>query len=316
MEYFLNSGIWSSVFAVPDTVVDNYIKLANEASIKVLLYVLKNNGQKIDEKRISDTLNISVSSVQEAFVFWENANVFTKISVKTDEQIKEKKNVMRTVLSEPVKKSVKCDNNMNPTEIAERVEKSEEIKILFLMTEKDYGRPLNHTEQRTLIWIHDYLGLSTDVILMLAAYCISIDKGNIHYIETIAADWAEREINTLERAQQEIKRLAEFNGFNGRIMRIFGMSRKPTSKQQEFIDSWRDKGYSFELIEYAYEKTIERIDKLNFPYINKILENWHQNGFFTKEQIDMGQKQKKESDNKEYSFNMDDIKSLSNNFGE
>ena len=35
---------------------------------------------------------------------------------------------------------------MNPSEIAERVEKSEEIKCLFQMAEESFGRPLNHTE--------------------------------------------------------------------------------------------------------------------------------------------------------------------------
>ena len=141
--------------------------------------------------------------------------------------------------------------NMNPSEIAERIEKSEEIKCLFLMAEESFGRPLNHTEQRIFIWIHDYLGLSTDVILMLTAYCISVDKGNIKYIETIAVDWNEREINTLEAAQSEIKRLEEYGSFNRQIMKAFGMNRKPTSKQQEYIDSWKVKNYNIELIEYA-----------------------------------------------------------------
>ena len=150
-----------------------------------------------------------------------------------------------------------------------------------------FGRPLTHTEQSIFIWIHDYLGLSTDVILMLTAYCISIEKGNIRYIETIAADWADREINNLETAQDEIKRLEEYSGFNRKIMKIFGMNRKPTSRQQEYINTWKEKNYNIELIEYAYEKTIESIDKLNFPYINKILENWYENGLLTKSQIDL-----------------------------
>ncbi len=34
MEYFVNAGSWGAVFAVPNAVVDNYIKLANEALIK------------------------------------------------------------------------------------------------------------------------------------------------------------------------------------------------------------------------------------------------------------------------------------------
>ena len=54
MEYFLNAGNFGSVFAVPISVVDNYIKLANEASIKVLLYMLRNNEQALSCKNISD----------------------------------------------------------------------------------------------------------------------------------------------------------------------------------------------------------------------------------------------------------------------
>ena len=47
MEYFVNTGIWGEIFAVPNSVVDNYIKLANEAAVKVLLYVLRNNGKNL-----------------------------------------------------------------------------------------------------------------------------------------------------------------------------------------------------------------------------------------------------------------------------
>ena len=46
MEYFLNTGCISSIFAVPKSIVDNYIKLANEASLKVLLYMLRFSEQE------------------------------------------------------------------------------------------------------------------------------------------------------------------------------------------------------------------------------------------------------------------------------
>ncbi|MGN1481678.1 DnaD domain protein [Porcipelethomonas sp.] len=317
MEYFLNTGCFGSVFAVPKSIVDNYIKLANEASIKVLLYMLRYNEQEHSAQKIASALNISVEQVEEAFLFWENANIFSRNNSEM-----ESLPVVEPAEKETPKKarSVPAGRqnfNMNPSEIAERVEKSEEIKCLFLMAEESFGRPLNHTEQRIFIWIHDYLGLSTDVILMLTAYCISVDKGNIKYIETIAADWNEREINTLEAAQKEIKRLEEYGSFNSKIMKAFGMNRKPTSKQQEYIDSWKAKNYSIELIQYAYEKTIEAIDKLNFPYINKILENWYQNGLVTKELIDGNKKNSPaKTEEKNYSFDLNDIKSLVNNFGD
>lgn len=318
MEYFLNAGIFGSVFAVPNAVVDNYIKLANESSVKVLLYVLRNSNQTLSSATIASALNITENQVEEAFVFWENANIFPK-TASFDNKIEKSVISEPTVQSVPQKKSVRqerADYNINPSEIAERLEASEDIKCLFMMSEQAFARPLTHTEQRGLIWIHDYLGLSTEVILMLTAFCISSEKGNIKYIETVAADWTDREINTLELAQSEIKRLEESQGYNSKIMKIFGMNRKPTSKQQTFIDDWKEKGYSIELIEYAYEKTIDAIDKLNFPYINKILENWYSQGLITKAQIDEYKKPEADSQKKEYSFDLDEYKSLVNNFGD
>ena len=327
MEYFLNIGCISSIFAVPKSIVDNYIKLANEASLKVLLYMLRFSEQEHTAQSIASALNITTEQVDEAFIFWENANIFSK--TKPDTQTAEKAGTGKTPVPD-VKTQVKSKKshartqsvNMNPSEIAERVEKSEEIKCLFQMAEESFGRPLNHTEQRIFIWIHDYLGLSTDVILMLTAYCISVDKGNIRYIETIAADWNEREINTLEAAQEEVKRLEEYSSYNRQIMKAFGMNRKPTSKQQEYIDKWKEKNYSMELIQYAYERTVETIEKLNFPYINKILNNWYQEGLITKSLVESNSKkfttEKTESktDEKNYSFDLNDIKSLVNNFGD
>lgn len=321
MEHFLNVGILGGVFAVPNSVVDNYIKLANEASIKVLLYMLRNANQSITSAAIAAALNITENQVEEAFIFWENANIFPKAAsvdltaagnsaAKTPEPAPAPVPKKKAVIQERV------DYNINPSEIAQRVESSEDMKCLFTMSEQAFARPLTHSEQRGLIWIHDYLGLSTEVILMLVTFCISTEKGSIKYIETVAADWTEREINTFDKAQSEIKRLEESQGYNNKIMKIFSMNRKPTSKQQTFIDDWKAKGYSFELIEYAYEKTIESIDKLNFPYINKILENWHEQGLSTKSQIDGFKKSDNPERKKEYSFDLNDYKSLVNNFGD
>lgn len=319
MDYCFNGGCWGAVFAVPQSVVDNYIKLANEAAVKVLLFVLRNSGRNFSSEEIAAALNLKENQVEEAFLFWENANILSKGSEPVPLPEKEEKAVP---VEKPVRKSSipsGTSYNLKPTEIAERVKNSEDVRVMFTMAEASFGRPLNHTEQRSFIWMHDYLGMSADVLVTIAAYCISIDKGNIKYIETLASDWSEKGINTLERVQEEIRTQEEKHSFNGRIMKTFGMTRRPTAKQQELIDSWKSKGYSFELIEYAYEKTIEAIDKLNFPYINKILENWYSQGLITKSKIDsesQSRKSGKPEKESEHSYNLDDYKSLVNNFGD
>lgn len=320
MEYFVNAGSWGAVFAVPNAVVDNYIKLANEASLKVLLYILRNNGKKLASDEAACALNLNINQIEEAFIFWENANILKRdekplISSSVSEPVSEEK------IAAPVKKSSIPSGtgySLKPSEIAQRVENSEDVRVMFNMAEASFGRPLNHTEQRSFIWMHDYLGLSADVLITIAAYCISIEKGSIKYIETLASDWSEKGINTLELVQDEIKAQEEKNTFKGRIMKAFGMTRRPTAKQQELIDSWKKKGYSLELIEYAYEKTIEAIDKLNFPYINKVLENWYSQGLITKAKIDGGNNKRNARIEREseHSYDLNELKSFVNNFGD
>ena len=133
--------------------------------------------------------------------------------------------------------------------------------------------------------MHNYLGLKTEVIVTLIYYCISIEKTNSGYIEKIACDWADNEINDLGAAQEEVQRLTKHNDFTGKIMKKFEMIRRPTQKQAEFIAQWQKEGFSLDLIGCAYEKTIEQINKLSFEYINKILLSWKESGFTTVKQV-------------------------------
>lgn len=323
MDYCFNGGCWGAVFAVPQSVVDNYIKLANEAALKVLLYALRHSGRNFSDDEAAQDLNLKKTQIEEAFAFWENANIFSKgavekenVTVQHTEHLVQEKTVRRNSMPSGTA------YNLKPTEIAKRVSECEDVRVMFMMAETSFGRPLNHTEQRSFIWMHDFLGLSADVIITIAAYCVSIEKGNIKYIETTASDWAEKGINTLELVQEEIKAQEEKHSFNGKVMKAFGMQRRPTAKQQEFIDSWKEKGYSIELIEYACEKTIEAIDKINFPYINKILENWYSQGLITKAKIDSESENRKNNKRAEttyddgHSYDIEAYKALANNFGD
>ena len=52
MNYSLDAGAWNSVFAVPSSVVDKYIKLADGASLKLLLYLLRHGGEQFTESSV------------------------------------------------------------------------------------------------------------------------------------------------------------------------------------------------------------------------------------------------------------------------
>ena len=67
-------------------------------------------------------------------------------------------------------------------------------------------------------------------------------------------------------------------------MTLFEMDRRPTSKQQEYIDGWQKSGFSLDLIRVAYEKTRDKMDdKVKFSYLNGILRKWEAAGIRTPE---------------------------------
>ena len=186
---------------------------------------------------------------------------------------------------------------------------SEDIAELFKIAESMLGT-LRNSQMNSLIWMYDYLGLKKEVTLTLTAYCIKIDKTNPAYIEKIACSWAENDINSLAAAQEEVQRLSSANDYMEKIVKLFEMNRRPSTKEREFIEQWKKDGFSTELIHYAYEKTVEQINKLSFAYISKILDSWKSSGFTDVKSVKAAEsafRSKKDKPDRNYSGSDTDI---------
>ena len=55
-------------------------------------------------------------------------------------------------------------------------------------------------------------------------------------------------------------------------------------KQKEIIAGWAEMDISEELIDEAYEKTLNATGKLSFPYMDSILRSWKEKGISSPEQ--------------------------------
>ena len=78
MSYQINLGQWKSVFAVPSSVVDQHIKIASEAQLKVLLYLLRRSDDENSAEQIGEALRLSAEEVQNAVDFWIERDLLTK----------------------------------------------------------------------------------------------------------------------------------------------------------------------------------------------------------------------------------------------
>lgn len=285
MGYQINYG--NQAFVVPGAVADHFLRLANAAQLRVLLYLLRHADTEQSPAQAAAFLRIDEELAEEAFTFWMQAGVLTgdvpQLSVPLTPAAPEAVAVPEKAPAASVQRSSR-EIKLDPSEIATMLEGSQELKDLFALSEKMLGRPLNHMEQRSLLWLHSYLNIRSEVILTLLGYCISIEKYSISYAEAIAIRWEQEGIVTLELAEAEIQRLKKEHTYTEQLCRMFEMKRRPTPKQKEYMDAWQQAGYSMELLQLAYEITVENIEKLNFKYMNTILTDWAGQGVTSAEQ--------------------------------
>ena len=75
------------------------------------------------------------------------------------------------------------------------------------------------------------------------------------------------------------------------VLRMLGVyDRRPSESEGKYIARWSDWGMSDELLRLAYDRTVLRCGKLEWRYMDKILESWHKQGFETVRQVETGDK--------------------------
>ncbi|MBP1562778.1 MAG: DnaD domain protein [Oscillospiraceae bacterium] len=325
MNYSLNAGEWNSVFAVPASVVDKYIKIAGENSLKLLLYLLRHGGKNFSEDKLRSDLGFNeAGELEDAALFWiqrgiiryendgENRALFSE---KTENEQAE-----QLVITESVTQKAHAKEKIKPAlvssgDIAKRINSDSEIKMLFDEAERLYAHPLKSNENQMLITITDHFGLNVGVSLMLLRYCFKIGKTTPAYILSCAQNWSDEGIDSVEAANDKILALEKNNSVCERLCAAMELKSKLTAKMKEFIRVWTEEwSFSEEMIMLCYEKTVNAKQEFKFEYANKILENWKNAGLFTKEAVQSAEAARKKpvktastAKNENSSFDVNDV---------
>lgn len=305
MNYSVNTSMFKSIFAVPTDIVDKHIRLANEHQLKVLLWILRNSPDNPDLDEMCKALKMNPGDVQDYLQYWVLTGVLktdnsepVQTSFPEPKKVKAEKSVVKA--PEPAKVSEKTEilipSKPSSMEIAERIEESPEIGHLFNEAQLKLGKTIGYDGQCTLLLLHDHYGLPTDVLFMLIDYCVSIGKTNYSYIQAVGKDWGTREIDTLDKAAEQISVLRKTNTVWREFAKNAGIvTPRPTMKQAEHLRKWTEElKFSTDMILLAYEEMADHTGKMNFNYIDKILLNWHSKGFKTPEDVDNAAEEKKD----------------------
>lgn len=292
MDFMINPTKWNKSFAVPSEVVDDYIKLAGSVQLKVLLWMMRHSAEDRSFEDLSSAIGVSAPDCIDALNFWKE----TGILVSSDSEIKA--DVVAHEEIPVIKKETSKVNNtkilpeieaVKPTveQIVARGDESEEIRFLFQEAQMRLGKTIGHDGQAVLLMMHDAYGLPVEVIVTIIEYCVSVGKTSTSYIAKMGKDWGEREIDTLEKADEVISELKASDEMWGEFRIRTGISTpRPTSAQMKYLNRWKN-GFKFsiEMILLAYEETANNIQKMSFPYMDKILKNWFEEGLKTPHEV-------------------------------
>ncbi len=181
-------------------------------------------------------------------------------------------------------------------DVLEAMDTDQSFRGLYGEIQRLMGRTLNTEELKILLSFIRYLGLPGDVISVLVCYCRdrARQKGHLRSpsLRTIAKEayaWAERGIDSLEEAAAFIQAQNVRNSRLSRLMQLLQIrGRSLTAAEERYAQSWLDMGFEEEAITMAYERTCLNTGGLNWAYMNKILQRWHQQGLHAAEEIRAG----------------------------
>ena len=181
-------------------------------------------------------------------------------------------------------------------DVVDAMEQDTSFRVLYGEVQRLLGRSLNTEELKILLGFVRYLGLPSDVIAVLVCYCKdrarqrgSLRNPSLRTIEKEAYAWAERGIDTMEEAAAFIQTQNVRNSRLHRLMQILQIrGRSLTPAEERYAASWLDMGFSEEVIGMAYERTCLNTGGLNWAYMNKILQRWHEQGLHTAEDVRAG----------------------------
>ncbi|MBQ6264754.1 MAG: DnaD domain protein [Clostridia bacterium] len=306
----INQNEMDSSFRIPSSIVDKHIRLANEHQLKVLLWIMRNSPDNPDIDEMCKALKMKADDAYDYLQYWvltgvllcddspavSNQPAACKSETKPVKAAEAESVTVKAALVVPAAApgDAPAREYSKPSidEIAARIDESPEISQLFREAQVKLGKTIGYDMQCVLLMMHDYDGLPVEVIFMLIDYCVSIGKTNNSYLASVGRNWGDNEIDTIEKADEKIAKLRSANKVWKEFAEMAGITNpKPTTNQTEYLARWNTEyKFSPDMIFLAYEEMADHTQKMSFPYMDKVLTGWHEQGITTPAQLDTRKK--------------------------
>ncbi|MCR5194836.1 MAG: DnaD domain protein [Pseudobutyrivibrio sp.] len=292
---------------VSNTFIDDFMKDANGEYVKIYLYLLRclnNDGIEFSIGQLADCLDHTEKDVMRALLYWEKVGLL-HLEYTSDNELSGiclvdvngtgssftsvNNAVGLSTATEAVAPAVSSNRQaaVRPSYSADELDafkEEEAVEDLIFATQTYLGRPLSYSDTNTLLFWYDGLHMSLDLIEYLIETCLSNGHNSFHYMDTVARNWAEDGITTVEAARHSS---SSRNNTVYSIMKAFGISgRDLIESELSYIDKWTNT-YSFglDIICEACKRTVVSTNKPSFKYADSILTSWKKSAVKTLDDI-------------------------------
>ena len=313
------------VTVISNKFIDEYMKDANDAQIKVYLYLLRMMSASLatSVSEIADNFNHTEKDVVRALKYWEKIQLLTldydesktlcgvrlKALCKQNQAIAGQSmdgDTRFAVLSDGQKEVVLSKPPIVEAVVTIASKQSQQAKV-------DYTKPTysaddlrdfkNKEETSQLLFVAErYIGRPLSVADMKSILYFSdilrFSDDLIDYLIQYCVDRGKKDFKYIEAVainwadsgittpKQAEKFSSKYDKSVYSIMKELGKSSAPTNKEVEYMNRWiKEYGFSSEIITEACERTVMATDNHRFEYAEGILSNWKKENVHKKSDI-------------------------------
>ncbi len=273
---------------LPQNVADYVVNMQGDPNeLRVLVYVLARDGDA-ESAAVALALGMDEQDVISAVSFWRGMGLLS-VGGKTDTSKSEAKN---TGTAKNIPASVRDTDTRTYTgeEIARIFEQKPELQSLLDFAQTRLEKVFSPSDVAKLVYLEDYVLMTPPMIMSVINYCVDMDKKSMRYVEKTALSLYDEGINTYEALEAYFDKKKKAKSDEGLVRSIMGIGeRNFTSAEKAHVSKWfGEYGSTPELVTLAYEKTIASISKPSVPYMSKLLQRWHENGYKTVSDVENG----------------------------
>lgn len=292
---------------ISNAFIEHFMLDANGSYVKVYLYLSKciqSGGIDIPIPFLADKTDSTERDIIRALQHWEKKglikitidNVTEQISsiqmlnpddvyqaAKSASYIDDTAEDIASTSQIPFSSKEKKSDSVNSVSVSAEQRKelaaNQDFQFALQAIQSFLERPFKSNEIELISYLYGTLHFSSELLIHLYDYCISLGKSNSNYIQAVALSWHEQGVKSPEDAK---KVTTDYNTAYTAISKAFGLGRPLAIIEKQFVERWQKEWMiDLSVIIEACNRTMLKIQKADFKYTEGILDNWHKSGIKT-----------------------------------